>query len=256
MWNGDLSFIPCAITLCNALCGLSAIIYLIRNPDGSPAVPALATWLIFAAMVFDLFDGFVARKLGAESLQGMELDSLADMLSFGVAPATMIYQIGQHLQDYFPAGGWIAWAASGFYAVCAMWRLAHYNTVALSSEDAPKSGFTGLPSPGGALAVCSAMLLLNRLDPDPRTMAIVAVAYALISGFLMVSGFEYMHAKKIVKSGPIVLRVAMLAFALLALMQFGVFAFFALIHLYIFSGPISEMVERSSDWADNSLRKF
>jgi phosphatidylserine synthase len=100
------------------------------------------------------------------------------------------------------------------------------------------------------------MLLLNRLDPGPLPVAIVAVAYAFISGFLMVSGFEYLHFKKIAKSGPLQVRLAMLALVSVALVQFGAFAFFALVHLYILSGPISEIIEKRNEWVENTIRKL
>jgi CDP-diacylglycerol--serine O-phosphatidyltransferase len=206
-------------------------------------------------MFFDGFDGYVARKLRAESVHGMQLDSLSDLISFGVAPAILVRAVAVGLSDYGLPGTWIAWSASGFYAVCTIWRLATYNTLAL--EDSPsKPAFTGLPSPAAAMAICSAMLLLNRLDPGPLPVAIVAVAYAFISGFLMVSGFEYLHFKKIAKSGPLQVRLAMLALVSVALVQFGAFAFFALVHLYILSGPISEIIEKRNEWVENTIRKL
>jgi CDP-diacylglycerol--serine O-phosphatidyltransferase len=236
-WNGDLSFIPCSITLCNALCGVSAIIYLIGFQGSGASFPFIAVWLIFAAMFFDVFDGFAARKLNAESLHGMQLDSLSDMVSFGVAPAMLVYVQGQAWWSTAQPGPWLAWLATGFYAACVLWRLAHYNTLALSGDES-KEGFTGLPSPAAALALCSVMLLLDRLDLGVRTAALVTATYAFILGFLMVSGFEYMHFKKLLKAGAVPLRVVLLLLVVVACLRFGVFAFFALIHLYLFSGPI------------------
>lgn len=223
-------------------------------------MPALAVWLIFAAIVFDMFDGYVARKLHAESLHGMQLDSMADLISFGVAPAILIYQIGLGLMEFFPAGGWVAWAAAGFYALCTMWRLAYYNTIALS-DTGTKGMFVGLPSPAAAVSVCSVILLLGRIDPDLRLQVIAVLAYALCMGFLMVSRFEYMHAKKIFRAGPIGVRTGLLALIVFSLFQFGVYAFFALVHLYLLSGPIAEVVLKSvaedeESAVVNTLRKL
>jgi CDP-diacylglycerol--serine O-phosphatidyltransferase len=255
MWNGSLSFIPCAITLCNALCGLAAIIYMMDSMREIPVVPMLAIWLIFSAMVFDVFDGYAARKLHAESVHGMQLDSLSDLISFGIAPAVLVHAMAVGLSGNGLPGMWIAWSASGFYAVCAIWRLATYNTLAL--EDSPsKPAFSGLPSPAAALAICSAMMLLDRLEPDPMPMAIVAVAYAFFSGFLMVSGFEYLHFKKIAKSGPLAVRVMLLTLVVVALFRFGSFAFFALVHLYVLSGPLAEIIEKRNEWVENTIRKL
>ncbi|MDH3981780.1 MAG: CDP-alcohol phosphatidyltransferase family protein, partial [Kiritimatiellaceae bacterium] len=128
MWK-DLSFIPCSITLCNALCGLSAIICMISPRSAETTVPFFAILLIFAAMFFDIFDGFAARKLKAESMHGMELDSLSDMLSFGIAPAILIFVTGQGWHQNLQPFHWVAWLAAGFFTVCALWRLAQYNTV-------------------------------------------------------------------------------------------------------------------------------
>jgi CDP-diacylglycerol--serine O-phosphatidyltransferase len=236
-WSGDLSFIPCSITLCNALCGVSAIIYLIGFRNAQASFPFIAVWLIFAAMFFDVVDGLAARKLNAESLHGMQLDSLSDMVSFGVAPAMLVYVQGETWWGSAQPGPWLAWLAAGFYAACVLWRLAHYNTLALTGESS-KEGFTGLPSPAGALALCSVMLLLDDLELGARTVALVTTTYAFILGFLMVSGFEYMHFKRLLKTGPPALRVVLLLLVVVACLRFGVFAFFALVHLYLFSGPI------------------
>ena len=252
LWKGNLSFIPCSITLCNALCGLSAIIYMMGRESAASPVPVVAIWLVMAAMFFDLFDGYAARRLHAESLHGMQLDSLSDMLSFGVAPAILIYQAGQAWWADSTPGHWIAWAAAGFYAACTLWRLANYNADALS-DSTDKDGFTGLPSPAAALSICSAMLLINRIDPSARTTAFVAVAFAFIMGFLMVSGFEFMHLKKIAATGSVALRVTLLVLVAAACVRFGALAFFTLVHLYVFSGPLAEIIIKGSDRAADPL---
>jgi len=246
LWNGDLSFIPCALTLGNALCGASAVIFLASIPNGSTIIPTLSIWFIFAAAFFDSIDGYVARKLNAESILGLHLDSLADLISFGMAPAMLVYHFGQQLAWYFPAGSWIAWAVSGFFVLCTTWRLALYNSIALS--DTETGGiFSGLPSPAGAMAVCAALLLLNRIDPGTRTQAIVILAYAMCVGFLMVSRFEYLHMKKLIRTGRASVRLALIVLMSLALIRFGVYALFGLLQLYLLSGPLGEVLLKGDD---------
>lgn len=245
-WQEDRSWIPCTVTLFNALCGLSAIFYVMGLPRGSTIVPLPAVWMIFAAMFFDTFDGFVARKLRAESVHGMNLDSFCDLISFGLAPAVIMFHMAYGMRELIPFGGTVLWIAMACYFTCTMWRLAQYNTLAMSSSDT-KGLFTGLPSPAGALAICSVLLVLHRLAPDERAVSIILVCYAFIVGFLMVSGFTYMHGKKMVTTGVLPVRVALLVLSILALMQFGVFAVFVLVHLYIFSGPLMEVIAQSEE---------
>ncbi len=123
-----LMMVPSSITLCNALCGLSAILYMTGDHASETLVPLPAVWLILLAMFFDIFDGFAARKLNAVSTHGVQLDSLSDLLSFGIAPAILIFLVAQGCCSGSLFGQWIAWSVSGFFMVCALWRLALYNT--------------------------------------------------------------------------------------------------------------------------------
>jgi CDP-diacylglycerol--serine O-phosphatidyltransferase len=248
-WEETVTCIPCSLTLGNMLCGLCALMYMVGHSTNAFPVPLIAIWLIFAGMIFDSMDGFVARKLNAESLHGMQLDSLSDMLTFGIVPAVLIYLVGESWWDASASPlRWLNWAAAGFYASCAMWRLAYYNVCSLSDNHTSER-FSGMPSPGAALGICSVLILLNRMEPSPRTMAFVVVTYAFILGFLMVSGFEYIHAKKIVTTGPLPLRALLLVLIIWSVIQFGAFAIFALVHLYIFSGPLSEVIMKNDEKA-------
>ncbi|MDF7806111.1 CDP-alcohol phosphatidyltransferase family protein [Pontiellaceae bacterium B12219] len=253
-WGETLTCIPCSLTLGNMLCGLCALMYMVGGHSNNTfPVPSTAIWFVFAGMLFDSLDGFAARKLNAESLHGMQLDSLSDMLTFGIVPAVLIYLAGESWWDTSSSPlRWINWAAAGFYASCTLWRLAYYNVSSLT-ENHSKDRFSGLPSPGAALGICSVMLLLNRIDLSAQTMAFVAVAYAFILGFLMVSSVEYMHAKKIVTSGPAPLRALLLILIIWSLIQFGPFALAALVHLYILSGPLSEVLLKNDEEAIDRL---
>ncbi|WP_372846780.1 phosphatidylcholine/phosphatidylserine synthase [Pontiella sp.] len=249
IWK-DLSFIPCSITLCNALCGLSAIIYMTHPRADGSAVPVLAILLMIAAMVFDVFDGFSARKLKAESMHGMELDSLADAISFGIAPAVLVYLLGQEWCMQSPAFRWVPWLASGFFAVCALWRLAQYNTIALSGGSSKESIFTGLPTPGATAVLCTMLLLLDHLGVEARMIGLVSIAYAFLLGFLMIGEFEYIHLKRLVLAGPLFVRIALVCLTVFAMLriQGGVYyAIFVTTHLYVLSGFFGDSLLKKDD---------
>jgi len=144
--------IPNTITLGNAVCGILAIF--IGNP-------ILGAYLIILAMILDLLDGLTARALNVKSDLGKQLDSLADMVSFGVAPAFLYYSI-------FP--GTESLLASIFYILSALYRLAKFNT------DSYMKDFNGLPSPAAA-GILSGAILLYASDAasSPSWLPVVAI---------------------------------------------------------------------------------
>src|SRR5207244_1360429 len=109
-----------------------------------------ATLAIFVAMIMDMLDGRVARLMKATSQFGVEYDSLADMVSFGVAPAFMLYWFA--LRDL----GRPAWFAAFLFVICGALRLARFNVI---TGTADKRYFVGLPIPAGAAVACSVVLL-------------------------------------------------------------------------------------------------
>jgi len=129
------NIIPNLITLGNAVCGIIAI--LLGNP-------VLGAYLIIAAMVLDLFDGLVARALKVEGELGKELDSMADLISFGVAPGYLFYHFFNDTQ---------ALVISMFYILSGLYRLAKFNTLTYSKV------FNGLPIPAAAGISAGAILL-------------------------------------------------------------------------------------------------
>jgi CDP-diacylglycerol--serine O-phosphatidyltransferase len=219
------------------------------RPAGN-AVPVFAILLMIAAMVFDIFDGFSARKLKAESMHGMELDSLSDAISFGIAPAVLVYLLGQEWCMNSPPFRWVPWLASGFFAVCALWRLAQYNTIALSGGSSKESIFTGLPTPGATAVLCAMLLLLDHLGLEARTVGLVSIAYAFLLGFLMISEFEYIHLKRLILAGPLAVRivlVGLMAFAMLRIQGGVYYAIVAVTHLYVLSGFFGDSLLKKDD---------
>lgn len=144
----------------------------------------LAAWAILAAAAFDMLDGRVARLLNAETAFGAEYDSLCDMLSFGVAPAVLMYMWA--LAPLHKIG----WLAAFLIAACAALRLARFN-VQLDTQD--KRYFQGLPTPAAALLIATAVLYHEEggLAPAPWLWFGVSIALA----WLMVSGVRFISGK-------------------------------------------------------------
>ena len=169
--------VPSFLTLLGMCSGLTAIRFA-SSGDWMPAVAA-----VVCAGIFDMLDGRAARILGADSRFGAQLDSLADIVSFGVAPAIIMFT--WCLKDMGTPG----WILALVFVAASATRLARFNVQAARDEGATnvRPYFTGLPTPAAAFMVLSPLLLSFQWD-DPRIQnpAIAAVILALISG-LMVS---------------------------------------------------------------------
>ncbi len=150
---------------------------------------------VFVAMVMDALDGQIARLTKTQSDFGIEYDSLADMVSFGLAPALIVYQ--WVLSDM----GKLGWLAAFVYAASTALRLARFNTQA-ASED--KRFFQGLPSPAAA-ALVAGMIWLGESQEfvDITSLTIVAFPVTVLAGILMVSNIRYYSIKGIDFKGRI-----------------------------------------------------
>jgi len=156
---------------------------------------------VFAAMIFDTMDGRVARATNTASAFGKEYDSLADMVSFGVAPAIVTYQWGvERIAEYGRIWGRVGWLAAFFYAVCAALRLARFNTRAASQD---KRYFEGLPSPSAA-AIVAAFIWASSEWREPGLPGLVlAFSVTASAGALMVSSFGFWSFKQFNLEGPV-----------------------------------------------------
>jgi CDP-diacylglycerol--serine O-phosphatidyltransferase len=130
------AMLPSLFTLVNLLCGFSSIL---ASIDGQYRHAAA---LIAVAILFDIADGAVARAVGAITPFGLQFDSLADLTSFGMAPALLLYN--RSLDDMY----WVGWVAAGLWIACAAFRLARFNVTI--DPHADKKYFIGLASPGAA----------------------------------------------------------------------------------------------------------
>lgn len=143
---------------------------------------------VFVAMVLDSLDGRVARMTNTQTAFGAELDSIADMVSFGAAPALIVYEWALRS---LPSPR-IALAAAFIYAACAALRLARFN-VQIGVID--KRFFNGLPSPAAAAVVAGFVLLMDDLDIEGADVAWWAFAVTLISGISMVTTAKFFSFK-------------------------------------------------------------
>jgi len=180
-----IQLLPNAMTIAAICAGLSAI------KNGSQENFAFAVQLIVLAAVIDGLDGPIARLLKSASKMGAELDSLADFLNFGVAPALLLYF--WTLRDFSNT----AWIAVLIFAVCCVVRLARFNVN--SKEDTAWKGsgyFQGVPAPAGALLVLLPMYLAFAFPEVPRIPAPVIAVYMVLVGLLMISHIPTWSFKK------------------------------------------------------------
>ena len=171
-----IHLLPNLLTITAICAGLTAIRF------GYEANFETAVGLILVACVLDALDGRLARMLNQATALGAELDSLADFVNFGVAPALILHS--WTLQD-FPRAGWMAVL---FYAICCVLRLARFNVNALQeASEMQSSYFVGVPSPAGAILVLLPMVISFATTKAPLTPPAVVAFYICIVGFLMIS---------------------------------------------------------------------
>lgn len=172
---------------------------------------ANAAVAIFISMLFDALDGRVARLTHTQSAFGAEYDSLADMVSFGIAPALVVFT-----WSLAPLGK-VGWIAAFIYAVGAALRLARFNTM-LGVEE--KRYFTGLPSPAAAAIVAGIIWAANDKGVSGETLATMMALIVPLTGLLMVSNVKYRSFKDLNLKGRVpfvVLLIAVLVLVLIAL---------------------------------------
>src|SRR5437763_6261275 len=160
--NPKIYLLPNLMTAGNLFCGFAAVLCIYDGAQDTDFRLAAvkfhdAIWFILGACFFDLLDGRLARLGGHDSAFGREFDSLADIVSFGVAPALMVYRIV--LQE-FPRACWII---ASIYLACGALRLARFNCVAANHEavgGSNEKNFTGFPIPAAAGLIASITLFL------------------------------------------------------------------------------------------------
>jgi CDP-diacylglycerol--serine O-phosphatidyltransferase len=202
-----------------------------------------AAWAIFAAMLLDGLDGRLARLTNTASEFGKEYDSLADMVSFGLAPAIVVYQWGvERLAEYGAVWGRLGWLAAFLYVAAAAFRLARFNTNV--AQD--KRFFQGLASPAAAAGIASMIWLATSYGGVAGLAALVAgAAITAVTGVLMVSRFAYISFKD-VNPGKRV-RFAQLVLIPLVIIVIALeppITLFSLFVVYAASGPVAWLWRR------------
>lgn len=153
----------------------------------------IAAMAVFIAMVLDGLDGRVARMTNTQSEFGAEYDSLSDLISFGLAPALIMYQWSLvHMRDLGVNWGKAGWLAAFIYVACAALRLARFNT---QIGQADKRFFTGLPSPAGAALMAGTVWVFANLEIAGESLVPLAFIMTISSGLLMVSNVSYYSFK-------------------------------------------------------------
>lgn len=170
--------LPSLFTTGNLFCGFYSILHSFSQDFEK------AAYAIMLAGVFDLLDGRVARMTRSTSEFGLEYDSIADVVSFGVAPAILAYVWA------LPSFGRLGWAGSFFFAACGALRLARFNTI---SGELPKSYFLGLPIPAAANTIATAYIAWKEIGFVSYQPFVLALTFLL--GLLMVSSVRFRSFK-------------------------------------------------------------
>jgi CDP-diacylglycerol---serine O-phosphatidyltransferase len=176
--------LPSLFTVANLFCGYACVVYSTRGDYERAAL------FIGVAMLLDVLDGFIARLTNSSTAFGVELDSLADIVSFGLAPAILAFTWGLS-----PLGR-VGWAAGFLFVAAAAMRLARFNIQSSSPAVLDKRYFVGMPSPAAAAVIVSTVFLYPYRLVD-RESAVAALAMVLVPAFLMVSTVRFRSVKAI-----------------------------------------------------------
>ncbi len=213
--------IPNLVTLLGLCAGLTAVRMAVEHRFD------VAVVLIIFAVILDGLDGRLARYFRATSKFGEQLDSLADFVDFGVAPAMLLYV--WRLDDLSSFG----WICALVLAICTGLRLARFNAALLSDEPRPdwlRDFFVGVPAPAGAVVVLLPLFLERAGIVDARIASVLVAGYALLIAFLMVSRLPTLSGKRIGQRIPRdnVLPVLVLAVLVVGLLASYPFSFLAI----------------------------
>lgn len=224
--------LPNLVTTASLFAGFYSLVSTMNRDFSTAAV------MIFVSAVCDGLDGKVARMTGTTSKFGVEYDSLADVVAFGVTPALMVYAWA--LRPY----GRLGWVAAFLFVACGALRLARFNVQVNTVES---KRFVGLPIPAAACMVAATVLFLQHMNSLPlellqapfmfKRLALIALIYLL--AFLMVSNFRYYSFKD-----PALIKRQPFGFLLLAVTLLIVVAAepvvmtFAIMLTYVLSGPV------------------
>ena len=254
----QIYLLPNSLTAGNLFFGFLAILRCVQaNYATDPLVVSnnykQAVWFILFGVICDALDGRVARLGGRESLFGKEFDSIADIISFGVAPALMmIFLVHTPTVDQYPVFLQISWLIGFVYLLCAAVRLARFNVLThpmlLPAEQLEgTSDFLGLPVPAAAGMIASLVLVILSLEIptfDSRSLALLIPPFMLAIAYLMISNIQYPSFKDLGWQTQTKVRTFIgLILGLGTAFFFKEFFFALLFFTYIAFGPIRHFVK-------------
>lgn len=219
--------LPNTLTLCGMFCGFYAILASFRGDF------IHAAWAIIIANIFDGLDGWVARLTNSTTKFGVELDSLSDLVAFGVAPAVLIYS--WTLQSF----GRIGLGAAFIFVICGSLRLARYN---VQKETAENKAFTGLPIPAAGTAIASLVLFYTELWGTNVELNSAILLLPFFLAVLMVTTLKFHGFKEldIKRRKPFGLLVAV-GMAILFILMYPEIVMFIVTAIYVTMGVIEGM---------------
>lgn len=220
--------LPNTLTLCGMFLGFFSILASLKGNY------LHASWAIIFAMVFDGLDGWVARLTHSTTRFGIELDSLSDLVAFGVAPAVMLYKWA-----LLPFGR-IGWVAAFLFMACGALRLARYNVQMGSAES---KSFTGMPIPAAATIASTLVLFYYEIWGDLPVKNFYILLLTLSLAVLMVSTLRYHGAKEIDfrKRKPFWILVAIVVTFMIIVIHPPI-ALFVFAMIYLFGGIIENII--------------
>ena len=223
----SIFLLPSLLTTGNLFCGFLALLLTTQGRYTEAAIS------IFVAMVMDLLDGRVARLMKATSQFGVEYDSLADVVSFCVAPGFLVFAFALE-----PLGR-SAWFAAFLFVICGALRLARFNVYTGVTD---KRFFIGLSTPAAAAVICATVILLQGSEP-PRGVAVGMAAGTYLVALLMVSTFKYWSFKELgwarQHPGQMLLVIVLAAMIVATNPELFLFIIFT---GYAVSGPVRRLI--------------
>jgi len=271
----SISILPSLLTLSNGLLGFAAIAVATRQETAFTTAlsnQAIAIWLLVGAMLCDMLDGRVARMTHVTSDFGGQLDSMCDVISFGVAPAmimlrttvlTMHETLGVEVHRTFERA---IWCCAATYVACAVMRLARFN-VENEPDESAHMDFKGLPSPGAAAGLLSLILLFEHLRNKsdggwlansllkadwfagqwlPAAMCVILPVVTVIIGLLMVSQLPYVHLlNQYVRGKKPVGYLVKMVLMVLVIVIMPLVALTVATQVFVFSAPIKAIIAKA-----------
>ncbi len=220
--------LPNALTLCGMLLGFYSILASLKGNY------VHAAWGILFAVIFDGLDGWVARLTHSATRFGIELDSLSDVVAFGVAPSVLIYKWA--LQPF----GRLGWIVAFWFLACGALRLARYNVQMGSAES---KTFTGMPIPAAATIVATLVLFYYEMWSFPPEKNIFILGLVVLLAFLMVSTLRFHSSKELDfrKRKPFWILVALVIVLMLIILHPPV-SLFVFAMIYMIEGIIENII--------------